>query len=227
MMISRRVLIIGGAAAAVPVAGFLGMRVFGGNEPAARNGAAGNGAQSAAAEGGPVTRIDDSDRILGDPDAPITIIEYSSLTCPHCANFHANTLPELKENWIDTGRARLVYRHFPLDQTALRAALVTNCFEGGRFFNLLETLFESQSHWARADDPIRELARIGAMAGMNQERFEACLNDQEEADRILEKQLAARDQAEVQSTPTFLIESRRIVGAQSYDEFAEVLRAVQ
>ncbi len=86
----------------------------------------------------------EDDRILGAADAPATIIEYSSLTCPHCASFHRSTLPQVKADWIETGKARLVYRHYPLDRLALYAAAVANCVQGDGFFGVLDTLFLSQ-----------------------------------------------------------------------------------
>lgn len=224
-MVSRRTLIIGAAAAAIPGLGYAATTLF------ARDGGPGRGAltgvRSAAADTASPAEIQPDDRILGDPDAPVTIIEYSSLTCPHCARFHSDTLPEVKEKWIEPGRARLVYRHYPLDQTALRAALFTNCFEGNRFFGVLEILFDTQNDWARAENPMDKLAQVATMAGLSQDRFEQCLNDEAEADRIIEKQLAARDVFDVQSTPTFLIHGEKVVGAQPYENFAEVLRAAE
>ena len=131
--------------------------------------------------------IYDDDRILGSPDAPITIIEYSSLTCPHCASFHKDTLPQLKEEWIETGRARLVYRHFPFDGLGLRAALVANCMEGNLHFVFLDALFKGQEKWARSQDPIGSLARIAGLAGMDKATFDRCIADQEEMKMILER----------------------------------------
>jgi protein-disulfide isomerase len=170
-----------------------------------------------------VQEVGADEHVLGDADAPITIIEYSSLTCPHCASFHQDTLPQLKQEWIETGKAKLVFRHYPLDRLALGAALMTNCFEGDRFFAVLEMLFAQQQQWARADNPGQALARIGAQAGMDQSTFEQCVTDQQEAQDILAKQEAGRKQAEIQSTPTFLIEGEKIEGAKPYAEFEEVL----
>ena len=115
------------------------------------------GIPAARAENGDVH---EQDRILGDAGAPVTIIEYSSLTCPHCASFHTGTLPKIKSDWIDTGKARLVYRHFPLDGVALRAAAVANCLEGPRHFTFLDALFKNQQRWSRAEDPIAALGNI-------------------------------------------------------------------
>lgn len=180
-----------------------------------------------AATSAAVSDVGEDEHILGDVDAPITIIEYSSLTCPHCASFHQDTLPQLKREWLETGKARLVYRHYPLDRLALAAALMTNCFEGKRFFGVLEMLFDRQQQWARADNPGAALARIGAQAGMDQKTFERCVTDQEEAQQILQTQKAGREQVDIQSTPTFLIEGEKIEGAKPYSEFERVLNSVQ
>lgn len=172
--------------------------------------------------------VDDSDRVIGDADAPITIIEYASLTCPHCASFHTETLPQLKSEWLDEGKARLVYRHYPLDRLALRAAMVTDCLEKDRaFFGLLGTLFKSQQDWARADDPIAALQKHARLAGLSEERFNSCIEDEEIMDAILVKLEQARETYEVQSTPTFFINGRKVEGNRSYEDFAAILEDVQ
>ncbi|WP_420345207.1 DsbA family protein [Pelagibius sp.] len=165
----------------------------------------------------------EDDRILGAPDAPITILEYSSLTCPHCASFHRGTLPQVKTDWIDTGKARLVYRHYPLDQLALRAAAAANCIEGDGFFGFLDVLFNNQPQWSRSQDPIGALQQFAALAGLSPEAFQACIVDETTITRILEVQRDGRDTYEVASTPSFVINGQRVIGARSYDEFAAVL----
>ncbi len=167
----------------------------------------------------------DDDRILGEADAPVTIIEFSSLTCPHCANFHENTLPRVKEDWIAKGQARLVYRHYPLDGLALRAAAVANCIEGDRHFAFLDVLFRGQQAWSGADDPIAALAQLAALAGLDRGRFDACIADQGEMDRILARAQHARDTYDIQSTPTFVVNGRKVEGALGYDEFNRALEA--
>lgn len=165
----------------------------------------------------------DDDRFVGSPDAPITIIEYASLTCPHCASFHANTYPELKKQWIDTGRAKLVFRHFPLDGLGLRAAAVSNCLEGDRHFGFIEILMKSMQQWARAADPTKALAQISALAGINQEQFEKCFNDEAEMDKILARRTEAASEYNVNSTPSFLVNGRLVTGAQSFEAFNRLL----
>lgn len=169
----------------------------------------------------------DDDRILGDAEAPITIIEYSSLTCPHCAQFHKDTLPGVKENWVDTGKARLVYRHFPLDGLALRAAMVANCIDGDRHFTFLEALFHGQKLWAQASDPVKALSQVAALAGMNGERFGACIADESQANAILERRQHGEATYGIGSTPTFIVNGRKVEGAIGYEAFRKVLEEAE
>ena len=165
----------------------------------------------------------DDDRILGKADAPVTIIEYSSLTCPHCAAFHKDTLPQVKANWIETGRARLVYRHYPLDQLALRAAAIANCIEGDGFFGFLDVMFANQAKWAGSQTPFQVLQQYAALAGLSAEAFQACASDEAVITRILEKQTNGRDTYNIASTPSFVINGSPVVGGRSYDEFNGIL----
>ena len=160
--------------------------------------------------------IFEDDRILGSAEAPITIIEYSSLTCPHCASFHAGALPQIKETWIADGRVRLVYRHFPLDAAALRAAAVANCIEGERYFGFLDLLFKSQKRWAKPGGALEGLGQMARLAGMSQEKFEACANDEAEMDRILTRRQDGIQTYRVESTPTLIINGERFEGPRSF-----------
>jgi len=167
--------------------------------------------------------IYDDDHILGSADAPVTILEFASLTCPHCAAFHTETLPQVKAEWIEQGRARLVYRHYPLDQLALRAAAAANCVTGDGFFGFLEVLFKNQDKWTRSDDPLATIGQYAALAGLDKATYEKCLSDEAAIDRILEKQTAGRDRYNIASTPSFVINGTPVVGNQPYDEFNRVL----
>jgi protein-disulfide isomerase len=179
---------------------------------------------------GPVRAQDmalyEDDRILGSAEAPITIIEYSSLTCPHCAAFHADALPQIKETWIADGRARLVYRHFPLDAAALRAAAVANCIEGARYFGFLDLLFKSQKRWIKSGDPLKALGQMARLAGLSQEKFEACANDEAEMDRILERRQDGVKTYGVQSTPTLIVNGRKVEGARSFDYMEKIFKEI-
>ncbi len=107
------------------------------------------------------------DKILGSPEAPVTIIEYASLTCPHCARFHTETLPKLKTDWIDTGKARLVFRDFPLDGAALGAATLAHCAPPDRYFAMLELMFERQREWAVEGEWRERMTQLAGVAGMD------------------------------------------------------------
>ncbi len=168
----------------------------------------------------------EDDRILGSAEAPITIIEYSSLTCPHCAAFHADALPEIKKTWIADGRVRLVYRHFPLDGIALRAAAVANCIEGARYFGFLDLLFKSQKRWAKSSDPLKALGQMARLAGLSQEKFEACANDEAELDRILERRQDGIQTYDVQSTPTLIVNGRTVTGARGFDYLESIFKDI-
>ena len=168
----------------------------------------------------------EDDRILGSAEAPITLSEYSSLTCPHCAAFHADALPRIKETWIADGRLRLVYRHFPLDGLALRAAAVANCIEGPRYFGFLDLLFKGQKQWAKSSDPLKALGQIARLAGLSQEKFEACANDEAELDRILERRQDGIQTYDVQSTPTLIVNGRKVNGARGFEYLEKIFKEI-
>jgi protein-disulfide isomerase len=169
------------------------------------------------------------ERVLGNPDATVELIEYSSLTCPHCASFHKETLGQVKKEFIDTGKVKLVYRDFPLDGLALRAAMLARCAPEDRYFAYLETLFHNQDSWTRSADPIGALGQIARLGGMGKERFEACMADEKLGDGILQIRLDGQKAHDIQSTPTFVVrangeQKKVIAGAQPFAEFEKVLR---
>jgi protein-disulfide isomerase len=160
---------------------------------------------------------------VGDPSAPVTIIEYSSMTCPHCAAFHADTLPELKARYIDTGKVRLVLRDFPLDQNALRAAVLAHCAGPERHPQFTEVFFAQQSNWARSDDPIKALKQLAQLGGLSQAAADACLADKDLETAILKEQLEGQEQYDIRSTPSFIIDGRTLAGGQTIEDFAEII----
>ncbi len=166
------------------------------------------------------------DRSIGSADAPVTMIEYASLTCPHCASFHNETLPKLKRAYIDTGKVRLIYRDFPIDALAFRAAILTRCVEPERYFGMLEVLFGGQDGWSRAKDPMAALRRIGRLAGIGPEKFDACMEDKKIGDGILSRRIKASREHDVNTTPTFIINGRKVTGARPYEEFDKILRSL-
>lgn len=174
----------------------------------------------------PVAGMSD-DMVLGNPDAPVTVIEYSSLTCPHCAAFHRTTLAQIKKEWLETGKAKLVYRDFPLDGIALGAAMLARCVPTERYFGFLDTLFQTQQQWAYSKNPLGALQNLAGLAGLPEDKFQACLSDQKMMADIKAKQKAGADEYKIESTPTFVIDGKTILGNQPYEVFAEALKAAQ
>ena len=164
-----------------------------------------------------------SDKVLGDPNAPVTIIDYSALTCPHCADFHLNTLPLVKAKYIDTGKARLVYRDFPFNQAGIIASMLARCSGNTRYFDALELIYANQASWAAAADPEVALANI---LGMPREQADACLADQALSDGIQAMEQDGQQRYGVTGTPTFIINGQKIVGDQPFAVFDEVLGAL-
>ena len=163
------------------------------------------------------------ERSLGAEDAPVTMIEFSSLTCPHCAGFHDEILPKIKEQYITPGKLRLVYRDFPLDPLATAAAMLPHCVGPDRYFGLLEALFRSQSIWARSQEPAKELERLSRFAGLSPTEFQACLNNNDLLQAIQQRADEARTEYNITSTPTFIINGQRIVGATGFEAFQKAI----
>ncbi len=166
-----------------------------------------------------------AEQALGDPSAPVTIIEYASLTCPHCAVFHEETLPALEERYIDTGKARLVMRDFPLDQSALLAAALAHCAGPDRYFTFIDALFANQAQWARAADPKAALLQLAQLGGLPRDEAEACLADETLLDAILQERLDAQNEYGINSTPSFVIDGEKLEGSHDLEDFARVIDA--
>jgi protein-disulfide isomerase len=170
----------------------------------------------------------EQDHVLGKPDAPVTIIEYASLTCPHCAEFDKVTLPEIKKNWIDTGKAKLVFRVFPLNSLDLRAAMLASCVPEDKYFAFVDQLYQYQGNWMGARDPERALAGIGRLSGVSEDKVKTCMTDKAIEDAVVGTAYTGQT-AGVQSTPTFFINGVKPPaaknGAQPYAVFDELLTA--
>ena len=179
------------------------------------------------AQGAETPSVTSEDHVLGKADAPVTIIEYASLTCPHCAAFDRDTLPKVKENWINTGKAKLVFRDFPLDGWALRAAMVARCAPPERYYGFIDALFQEQNVWARATNPEAALGRLAKLGGISDEKFQGCMKDEKLADAVTSSRLAAEKEYGVESTPTFFVNGTKLVGEQSYADFEKALIAAQ
>jgi len=161
-----------------------------------------------------------ADRIAGDPAAPVTIIEYASFTCPLCASFHAGAdYDGLVERYIDTGRAKLIYRDFPLDSVALRASIAARCAGAQGYFERVRALYQTQRDWAAADDPTAALANI---TGLDASMLNTCLDSAELRDGLFRMRQQGAD-AGVQFTPAFIVNGKLYPGSYSIDEFAEII----
>ena len=170
-----------------------------------------------------VLALDKDDHVLGKSGAPITIIEYASLTCPHCAHFANEVLPELKKKWIDTGKVKLVLRDYPLDKPALQAAMIARCAPPDRYYAFIDTFFATQEKWVTASDYLDALARLTKLGGMSKEEFDNCLKNSALENKILQERLVASKELDVNSTPTFFINSTKFTGAPTVEEFDKVL----
>ena len=164
-----------------------------------------------------------SEMVLGSADAPVTMIEYSSLGCPHCAAFHRDTLPRIKKEYIDTGKLRLIYRDFPLGTPALAASMIARCSGPRKFFGFIEILYRSQAQWSRSDNPLEALTRVSRFGGMTEADVEACLKYQALLESIRKGAEAAQKNHQINSTPTFLIGGGMISGAQPFETFKKAI----
>lgn len=164
---------------------------------------------------------------LGDPNAPVTLVEYASLTCPHCAAFNMEVLPRIKENFIDTGKVRLVYRDVYFDGPGLWAAMMARCAGPERFFGVIDLLYETQAEWARASDATeisRALYSVGRQAGLTDAEMDACMQDQDWAERLVAEYQKNAAADGINATPTFLIDGEKVQNM-PYEELAARLNA--
>jgi protein-disulfide isomerase len=208
LRLSRRGILQGGSALAVSLAAFRVAPVL-----------AQDISPADLAEAGPL-----GDVVMGDDKAPVTMIEYASMTCPHCAAFSTETLPKLKEQYIDTGKMKYILREFPLDPIAAGAFMLARCRDKDQFYPVVELLFSTQRQWA-VQNPLEPLFKVVKQTGFTDESFKACLANQ----KILDGIQAVRDKAaqkfNVQSTPTFFINGKRVVGALPLADFQKEIDA--
>jgi protein-disulfide isomerase len=163
--------------------------------------------------------------VMGNEKAPVTVIEYASMTCPHCAHFQEVTFPELKKRYIDTGKVRYIFREFPLDSLAAAAFMLARCAgkdDKVRYFALIDTLFRQQKQWA-VEKPIPPLLAIAKQAGFTEQTFNSCLANQQMLDGIESIRQRAIKQFKVQSTPTFFINGTAHPGALTIDDMAKLI----
>ena len=197
--------VIGAVAIAAIIAGVYFMRDSGQADP---NAPKEDPAVAVLMEEGPLEDI-----VMGDPGAPNVIVEYASMTCPHCANFYTKVFPDVKEKYIDTGKARFVFREFPLDGLAVAASMLARCAGDDRFYPMLDALFETQETWAvPGEDGKEKLLLIAKQAGFSKDSFDKCLADKELFDKIVEVRKKAHEEYGVDSTPSFFVNGKRLPG---------------
>jgi protein-disulfide isomerase len=163
------------------------------------------------------------DRQLGPDNAPVTIVEYASTTCPHCANFHKTTFPELKKRYIDTGKVRFIFREFVLNPLDAGAVMLARCLDKDKYFDFVDILFHKQQDWV-VQKPIEPLLAIAKQAGFTKESFEACLKNQKLLEGIEAQRNRAADKFGVKSTPTLFINGKIHRGGMSIEDLEKELK---
>jgi protein-disulfide isomerase len=214
----RNILIVAGGAVAVVA---IAAAVYFGTRPTAP-GAAQVAVAAVSADAKSLLNVQPGDHVMGDAKAPITMIEYASLTCPHCAHFNTTVLPELEKKWVATGKVRLIYRDFPLDQIATKAAQLAECAGNDKYYAVLDMIFRGQGTWAVAQDPIAELSKSLRIAGMGENEVKACLANDAVATGVI-NDYRGGETLGVNSTPTIFVNGEQFKGARSVEEFDALL----
>lgn len=190
--------------------------------PLAAPSAASKGASSKKTIDLTALKIDDNDFVIGSRNAKIVMIEYSSLSCPHCKDFHANIFKKIKDEYIDTGKVLYVYRSFPTNRSALAGSKLCQCVEKSDFFKMLTTLFEAQSSWAYTNNYTTALLNIAKLGGISEAKFKTCQEDKKLEEAILKVALDASNKLHITGTPTFFINGDEISGERPFSAFKEI-----
>ena len=170
-------------------------------------------------------KISENDFVIGDEDAPITIIEYASMSCSHCANFHKNTLPELKTEYIDTGKVRMIFRDFPFNYPALLGSMMMRCIPNEVRYDYMNVLYQLQSKWVNRDPNVtkKELYKIMQSGGMTKDEFDSCYSNLDIENEILEAVMAAQNDFNIRSTPSFIVNGNLVEGNKNTKEFRQII----
>jgi protein-disulfide isomerase len=164
------------------------------------------------------------EKFYGEAEAPVTVYEYFSLGCPHCKQFHENTLPQIKKDYVETGKVKFVLRDFPLGTPALAAAMIARC-SGDRYKGMVDMFFNAQGQWAQSQQPLEELKRVARFAGMSGDDVDACLREKPILNGINEMAKNGQNEFGVNSTPSFVVDGKVHAGAMPYEEFKKILDA--
>tara|TARA_Y100000748_G_scaffold171611_1_gene143773 strand:+ start:175 stop:792 length:618 start_codon:yes stop_codon:yes gene_type:complete len=169
--------------------------------------------------------ISEDEFVIGDKDAPITIIEYASMSCSHCASFHNNTLPDIKKEYIDTGKVRMVFRDYPFNYPALLGSMMMRCIESDVRYDYMNALYQLQNTWVNKDPKIskKELYKIMQSGGMTKDEFNECYSNLDNENLILEGVMAAQKDFNIKSTPSFIVNGNLIEGNKNIKEFRQII----
>ena len=166
-------------------------------------------------------------RYLGRLDAPIKFIEFVSMTCSHCADFHINTLPKIKKKYIDSGKLRLELRDFPLDGLALRASAMARLIDSNKYYKFVDMLFKKQKKWSRSENPIQELKKLGRLAGLEKTKIDIAIDEISVLEAIFKTRQQAEKKYNIQSTPSFVINEQYFLsGNLSVEKFEETFKKI-
>ena len=170
-------------------------------------------------------KISENDFVIGDEDAPVTIIEYASMSCSHCANFHKNTLPDLKTEYIDTGKVRMIFRDFPFNYPALLGSMMLRCIPNEVRYDYMNVLYQLQSNWVNRDPTVtkKELYKIMQSGGMTKDEFDSCYSNLDIENEILEAVMAAQNDFNIRSTPSFIVNGNLVEGNKNTKEFRQII----
>jgi protein-disulfide isomerase len=169
--------------------------------------------------------IGEDDFVIGDKDAPITIIEYASMSCSHCASFHNNTLPDIKKEYIDTGKVRMVFRDYPFNYPALLGSMMMRCISNDVKYDYMNALYQLQNTWVNKDPKIskKELYKIMQSGGMTKDEFNECYSNLDNENLILEGVMAAQKDFNIKSTPSFIVNGNLVEGNKNIKEFRQII----
>lgn len=218
-MNQHKAIIAGAAVVLVAVLGVLAYLLLGSNGRATEGGRVpGTAFERDLLVPGPL-----GDMAKGDPNAPVIVIEYASLTCNHCASFATNTFPHLEKNYIETGKVYYVLRDFPYDPIATAGFMLSHCAGPERYFGFVDTLFAKQTEWAFTQTPMEDLKAIARQGGFSEERFDQCMKDERIFNHVKEVATKGAKEFGIRSTPTFFINGEKVEGALAWSEFEPLI----
>lgn len=179
-----------------------------------------SGAETEGSDGNEIAEM-----AIGAEDAPVTVIEYASFTCPHCATFHGEQFKKLKSDYVDTGKVRFIFREVYFDRFGLWASIIARCGGQERYFGMIDLIFKTQSEWSRAGDPVtiaNELRKIGRVSGLGDDTIEACLKDEDKARAMIAWYQANAEEHGIDSTPSLVIDGETFSNM-SYASLADII----